>query len=50
MKAQREVEVQFYSVFFLNWTLDRVGGERHASAALLAGMIRYPLYRGLGRP
>jgi hypothetical protein len=27
-----------------------VGVERHALAALLPGMIRYPLYRMLGGP
>ena len=27
-----------------------VGGQRHAPAALPPGMIRYPLYRRLGRP
>jgi hypothetical protein len=27
-----------------------VGGQRHAPAALLPGMTRYPLYRRLGRP
>jgi hypothetical protein len=27
-----------------------VGGQRHVSAALPPGMIRYPLYRRLGRP
>jgi hypothetical protein len=27
-----------------------VGGQRHAPAALLLGMIRYPLYRRLGGP
>jgi hypothetical protein len=27
-----------------------VGGQRHASAALLPGMTLYPLYRRLGRP
>ena len=27
-----------------------VGGQRHAPAALTPGMIRYPLYRKLGRP
>ena len=28
----------------------RVGGQRHAPAALPPGMTRYPLYRRLGRP
>jgi hypothetical protein len=28
----------------------RVGGQRHAPAALLPGMTRFPLYRRLGRP
>jgi hypothetical protein len=27
-----------------------VDGQRHAAAALLPGMTRYPLYRRLGRP
>jgi hypothetical protein len=27
-----------------------VGGQRHAPAALLPGMTRYPLYRRLGSP
>jgi len=27
-----------------------VGGQRHASAALPPGKIRYPLYRRLGGP
>ena len=27
-----------------------VGGQRHAAAALLPGMTRYPLYRRLGGP
>ena len=36
------------TLFFLTWALDRVGGQRHAPAALLAGLTRYPLYRRLG--
>ena len=28
----------------------RVGGQRHALAALLPGVTRYPLYRRLGGP
>ena len=28
----------------------RVGGQRHAPAALVPGMTRYPLYRRLGGP
>ena len=28
----------------------RVGGQRHAPAALPPGMTRYPLYRRLGGP
>ena len=32
----------------LTSALDVVGGQRHAPAALPTGMIRYPLYRGLG--
>jgi hypothetical protein len=27
-----------------------MGGQRHATAALTPGKIRYPLYRRLGRP
>jgi hypothetical protein len=37
------------STLSLTSALDRVGGQRHASAALSPGMTRYPLYRRLGR-
>jgi len=36
--------------YSLTSALDRVGGQRHALAALLPGNTRYPLYRRLGRP
>ena len=34
----------------LTWALCGVGGQRHASVALLPGKARYPLYRRLGGP
>jgi hypothetical protein len=34
----------------LTSALDRVGGQRHAPAALPPGKIRYSLYRRLGKP
>ena len=34
----------------LTSVLDGVGGQRHASAALLPGKSRYPLYGRLGGP
>jgi len=36
--------------FTLEQVLDGVGGQRHASAALLPEKTRYPLYRRLGGP
>jgi hypothetical protein len=38
------------STLSLSSTLDRVGGQRHAPAAITPGKTRYPLYRRLGGP
>ena len=46
-KAQRESRGIALS---LTLTLDGVGGQRHAAAALPKGNTRYPLYRRLGWP
>ena len=40
----------YSSTLSLTSTLDVVGGQRHAPAALPPGMTRYPLYRRLGGP
>jgi hypothetical protein len=38
----------YRSTLSLTSSLDGVGGQRHAPAALPPGKIRYPLYRKLG--
>jgi hypothetical protein len=43
-----EREWRYRSTISLTSTLDGVGGQRHAPAALSPGMTRYPLYRRLG--
>jgi len=49
MKVQRGSRgVALYT--FYNQALDRVGGQRHAPAALPPGKTRYPLYRRLVGP
>ena len=45
-----EVEMRYSSTLSLTSTLDEVGGQRHAPAALPPGKNRYPLYRTLGGP
>jgi len=40
-------EYRFGSTLSLTTALHGVGGQRHAPAALPAGMTRYPLYRRL---
>jgi len=40
----------YSSTLSLTSALDRVGGQRHAPAALPPGKTRYPLYRSLGGP
>ena len=44
----QEGEKRYSSTFSLTWTLDGVGGQGHAPAALPPGQTRYPLYRWLG--
>ena len=43
-------EQRYSSTLSLTSTVDGVGGQRHASAALPLGKTRYPLYRRLGGP
>jgi hypothetical protein len=45
----RRMEYRYSSTLSLISTLNGVGGQRHAPAALPPGKIRYPLHRGLGR-
>ena len=45
-----EVEQRDSSTLSLTSALDRMGGQRHAPAALPPGKTRYPLYSGLGGP
>jgi hypothetical protein len=46
----QEGEWRYSSTLSLTSALDRVGGQRHAPAALTPGKTRYPLYRRLGGP
>ena len=48
MKAQRKSRGS--STLSLTSAIDGVGDQRHASAVLPPGKIRYPLYRRLGGP
>jgi hypothetical protein len=43
-----EGEQRYGSTLSLTSALEVVGGQRHAMAALLLGMTRYPLYGMLG--
>jgi hypothetical protein len=45
-----EREQRYSCTLPLTPTLDGVGGQRHALAALPPGKTRYPLYRRLGGP
>jgi len=45
-----EWEKRYSSTRSLTPVLDRVGGQRHAPAALPPAKTRYPLYRRLGGP
>jgi hypothetical protein len=45
-----ELEWRYSSALPLTSALDRVGGPRHAPAALPPGKTRYPLYTRLGGP
>jgi hypothetical protein len=38
------------STLSLTSALDGMGGQPHAPSALPPGTLRYPVYRGLGRP
>jgi hypothetical protein len=48
MPQTRRGEYRHSSTLSLTSTLDGVGGQRHALAALPPGKTRYPLYRRLG--
>ena len=45
-----DMEYRYSSTLSLTSALDGVSGQRHVPAALLPGMIRFPLYRRLGGP